>query len=257
MSDTPTSRLGTSTWTDPPVDQRGHRHLHGPTTEFVVHTLDGDLLGANGLAGVFPCSTCDAFPAFTLADDDRTLVARTDCPLPEGLDSVVHLEVPSGRVVVADTLRPVFDVDLPLSPSYNSVAGRVLHAERMARLGVAQGYAGNTSPSLVRLGPGRLAFACFDPDAGPGEEGHLDVEEVLADVCTDVWSYEVADHDDYQARAAGHDAADLGRVRPVVVDVEPGTYRFRNVTGRADVDVHDGWPVVVAFVERVGPVGAT
>lgn len=246
-----------TTLTHPPVDQRGHRQLHGSPVEFLIHRLDGAFLAAAGLAGVFPCAYCDAHPGFVLGADGKTLVAKTACPVPDGLDSVVHLDVPSGRIIVNDSLYPVYDVDLPDSPSYNSVAGRVLHNERMARLGCAHGYVGNTSPSLVSTAPGRFVVATFAPDAASGEEGHLAVAgDVLAHICTDLWAYSVADHDDYLVRAAAHDPADLERHRhATVVDVEPGTYRFRNVTGRAGVDVHDGWPQVFAYIDLVGPVG--
>lgn len=222
--------LNTDTWTDPPVDQRGHQFVHGSPVEFVIHWLGGEFLSAMALVGVFPCDYCDAHPGFVLGADGKTLVAKTTCPLPDGLDSTIHLDVPSGRMIVTDDLRPVYDVDLPVSPSYNSVAGRILHSERMARVGCAYGFVGDTSPALVSTGPGRFVVASFDHDARPGEEGHLAV--------------------------AGDVLADLERHRhATVVDVEPGTYRFRNVTGRAGVDVHDDWPQVFAYIERVGPVG--
>ncbi|WP_114906841.1 hypothetical protein [Ornithinimicrobium murale] len=240
----------------PPIDQRGHRHTNGFDTTFHVTWLNGEFLSAMPLHGVFRCATCDAYPEFSQGTDRKTLVAKTSCALPDGIESVVHLDVPSGRIIINDSLWPVYDVGLPFAPSYNAAAGQVLHNEAMAKIGCAFGQVGNSSPSLVRIAPGRYVIASFDPDAGPGEEGHLGGDvEVLATVCTDLWAYSVADYADYLAKAAGHSPAELERQSgATVVDVEPGTYRFRNHAGRADFDLHGGdWPLVFAHIERVGP----
>jgi len=76
------------------------------------------------------------------------------------------------------------------------------------------------------------------------------VTEVCS-VCTDLWAYSIIDLEDAKLRAAYY-GLDLDKATENwsvnIVDIEPGTYRFRHFHG-ADRDAHN---VVMATFERIG-----
>jgi hypothetical protein len=273
-----------------PIDQRGHIQIHSPEhlrAEQTGFVKDGLASGAAAkwmnpafiYDGAFNCSLCDAYPSFSVAVDDAgepmTLVAKTACALTEGLPMVVELAVPSGKMIVTDDLRPVFDFDLL---NYNSLAGQAEAQQIMAVQGCAYGPVGNSSPSLIKTGDGTYVIASFDDELGPEDEGYVAGEQ-LADICTDLWAYSIADLDHFvgTAREKFAAASDKERVKLLqrdlfswavqpgdpreridqlgwtvtIVDVAPGVYRFTHHTGEAGFD-RDAWPVVYAHVDVVG-----
>ena len=272
-----------------PLDQRGHQqihnaeHLNGQQTGYVK---DG---AAPGTAvewmnpvfiytGAFNCAVCDAYPSFSVETDDAgepvTLVAATACELTAGIPMVIELAVPSGKMIVTDSLRPAFDFDLL---NYNSKVGQAEAQAIMVAQGCAFGPVGNSSPSLVRTGDGTFMISDVDDELAPDDEGYV-AGEVLARICTDLWAYSIADLDHFVAVAREKYAAanederkDLVQrelirwaIQPgdprerldqlgwtvTVVDVTPGTYRFTHHTGEIDFDF-DAWPAVYAHIELV------
>lgn len=234
--------------TNLPVIQRGHQHtsmFHNPeqTLNAMISEFDDGTRFAPVVHTVFSCNWCDAYPGFEVTgkasdpNDPLTLVAKTECPIPDGLISVIDLAVPSGRIIVADDLRPVYDPEMQPDPGYNSVAGQVQFTHLMAAVGCAYGPVGNTSPSLVRVGDGRYEIVSFDEDEGYGQE-------TLASICTDLWAYSIADYDHWLSQ--GGDSEDLEFLD--VVDVEPGVYHFTHLTGLRGFD-DETWPTVYATIE--------
>jgi hypothetical protein len=275
-----------------PVDQRGHKQIHhleylkAEQTGFIREDAAAGtpidwMNPAFIYAGAFNCATCDEYPSFSVEVDEAgepvKLVAKNACGLTEGVPMVIELAVPSGKIIVTDSLRPVFDFDLL---NYNSKAGQAEAQQIMAAQGCAFGPVGNSSPSLVRIGGAEsnsYVISNFDEELEPGDDGYF-AGEKLASICTDLWAYSIADFDHFvaTARAMFEAASEKGRddlaqddllswaVQPgdahdridqlgwtvTVVDVTPGTYRFTHHTGEAGFD-DDGWPTTYAHVELV------
>lgn len=271
-----------------PIDQRGHKHIHDRHSDTPPVALQDGMVNDEGTVWftprvygpVFNCASCDTYPVWeTVEDSDGnpvSLAAETACELPDGITTVIELAVPSGKMIVNDDLRPIFDWDMDRDagkPGYNSVAGQDLVIKAMAERGCAYGPVLNSSPSLLRTGEDKYIISNYDPELAPGEDGNpVGVE--LAGVCTDLWAYSIADYDNWFAKLtawleqtdlesdrhrnmkelaawveAGADPAKLPWTM-TVVDVTPGVYRFTHHTGEAGFD-HDDWPALFADVELI------
>ena len=111
---------------------------------------------------LFKCGVCG--DELVLETDGWTLRAVSTCPYPDGPIFDFELNVPSGRMVVANDLRPLFDFmgDFDI----NTCVGGMKHSLAMAENGCAQGFVGNTCPGVYRLDDNRLTVA----DGGRREE---------------------------------------------------------------------------------------
>jgi hypothetical protein len=264
-----------------PVEQRGHLHLSRraktQTLNVFVTTVNDDswLSGYASAHNAFSCALCDAYPSFDLiarADgpDGLGLRAQSDCLLPSGITTSISLDVPSGRIIVTDDLRPIYDVPDEYSddtPGYNSAAGQALHVEKMAAIGCAYGPVQNTSPSLVRTIEDHYVIVSFDSES----EADAFSGDPIARICTGLWAYSIADFDDFLRRAKAllelgsdddrggdlfawvADGADLTRTPfgVSVVDIPAGSYLFTHHTMRADFDFDGEWPLVYADVKKI------
>lgn len=276
-----------------PVEGRGHQF----TARWGDGLVDGTIVLCSGYEnGQFSahntssCSNCDAYASFEVYDDAErgprlVYVNRIgdndgalDCPVPDGIEWSVDLAVPSGRMIVADSLRPVYDVSLRYErdvPGYSSILGQMLHCKEQEAIGCAYGPTSNIALGLFRLDdrPDSYVIASVDDEVEPGEPDHLEATEV-ANICTDLWAYSIADLDHFIARArdvvAAEDYDDHGYFHEwslaawiadgadpdtlprdfVIVDVTPGTYRFTHHGGTPDFDEQD-WPLIWASVERL------
>ena len=272
-----------------PVEGRGHQFTwiygDGTTRAFLQAYSDMDDFCSVMAHDVSPCDHCDEYPSLEFFDDPDKgprLVAKTDCAVPQGKSWSIELAVPSGKMIVSDSLHPVYHRELPRGrdvPGYNSLLGQELHAQQMAEIGCALIPASNIALGLFRLpeaagGPDRYVVASVDDEAEPGEPGYFDAVEV-ANVCTDLWALSAADFDHFIARtgemvaadgyedlrrwddwkpsewiAAGADPAGLPE-KFKIVDVTPGTYRFTHA-GRPNMQDEE-WPIRWAEVERITP----
>ncbi|KQO98925.1 hypothetical protein [Leifsonia sp. Leaf264] len=269
-----------------PIDERGHMHIHGRFRNEIVAEQSG-LVRDGGTTwfkpqlygAVFSCHMCDAYPSWAVVEDDNgdpvSLAAASECSMPDGLTTVIELSVPSGKLIVSDDLRPLYDFDTVGEgrSDYNSVAGQARATREMAEQGCAYGPVLNSSPSLIRTGEDRFIISHFDSELAPGEDGNPEGTE-LASICTDLWAYSIADYDDWLGKLTtwlakpdldddnsyrlkelaewmvnGANPADLPWTMPVV-DVTPGVYRFTHHTGEKNFD-HNDWPAVFAHVERI------
>lgn len=272
-----------------PIEAKGHRF----TSSFGDGTVSGHMTLNSDYPALYfsgnntgPCTNCDTYPSLEFLDDPdhgpRVVFKHDPCPLSEGIEWSTDLPVPSGKMLVTDDLRPVYDVPLRHEtdvPGYNSIAGQKLHSEEQAAIGVAYGAASNIALGLYRdpsKGPDAYAIVSADDEAEPGEDGYYAGDEV-ANICTDLWAYSLADFDHFVARArtlvaspdyTEHprwddwslsawlaDGADPDALPEdyKVVTVTPGTYRFHHHGGTikgSDGDFHDQpWPLVWAEVE--------
>lgn len=190
------------------------------------------------------CHLCDQRPGLRIAED--AVYAVDPCPFPEGITTTITLDVPSGKIIVTDDLRPFYDWDGCTSAGYNSVLGQAQAVEAMAAVGCAYGPVGNSCPGLYRVGEDRYVIA--SPEYDEDENPSLPESDLLAAVCTDLWAYSIADFEHWKGR--GGDPAKLGW-SDTVVDVPPGTYRFVHHSGERTFDRDAAGTVVFADVERI------
>lgn len=233
---------------DVALDPGGHQIWGADSMRALVFGPDGPGAGSVILLDTaFACELCGVrAPLEVSADGVR---ATQPCPRPDNTTTIT-LAVPSGRIVVRDDLRPVFDVPDDAARamlSYNTKAGQAQYIRAMAEAGCAYGPVGNTCPSLYRTGPDSYVIATPDYD-DDGEAVTPPGWQELASICTNLWAYSIADHDRWVALGGpGHTKPRP----PVVVDVAPGTYQFVHHTGAPDFDFSAPGPVIYAHITRI------
>lgn len=189
------------------------------------------------------CGFCDQ-----RADDlDITLTAatvRNPCPYPDGLTSIITLAVPSGKIIVADDLRPAYNWNDDELANYNSALGQHQAIEAMAKEGCAYGPVGNSCPGLYRTGPDTYVIASLAYDEESDQEKLPASWESLAGIITDLWAYSIADFKDWQERGGDNTGGWYS-----VVDITPGSYQFTHHTGERSFDRDAEGPVIYAHVQ--------
>lgn len=226
------------------LDQNGHLFTKADTVD-VIRFDDHDLFLDTHSSS--RCAWCDAPKDFQAIDG---MVCQPEpCLHPDGITTTVTLAVPSGRIVVYDDLRHVYDGFNDDFACYNSVLGQAQVTEAMAALGCAFGPVGNSCPGLYRTGEGAYVIASPGYDDEDEPTGFLAHLEPLARIITDLWAYSVADHDDYLAKGgASHPQRMHG---PDVVEIPPGTYRFTHHTGERTFDHDVPGTVIFAHIDRI------
>lgn len=164
-----------------------------------------------------PCPNCD-MRAVRLETDGRSLrVAGPPCPFPDGVPSTEwELNVPSGRIVVANDLRDLFPLPRDEDDDYDigTTYGRGQTALAYAAVGMSHASVGNTSPGVYRVSGGRYRIAT----SGKNQ---------VATVRTALWWYSICDHAEFERRCARF-KQEPGRFKGTVVEVPPGVYRFEH-----------------------------
>lgn len=227
-----------------PLNQRGHLFTDKTTVD-VLRFDDHEFVDLSAAAS---CGMCGVFAEYEVTDTAVTM--KEWCPHPDGITTVIDLAVPSGRIVVDDDLRHVYDgFDHDTFASYNTALGQAQVVRAMADLGCAFGPVGNSCPGLYRTGENTYVIASpgYDDEGEPtGFAAHL---KPLAHITTDLWAYSIADHDDYTAKGGtSHPQRSHG---PDVVDIGPGTYRFTHHTGEKGFDHYAHGTVIFAHIERI------
>lgn len=157
------------------------------------------------------------------------------CVYPKGLPLTEwELNVPSGKLVVANDLRDIFPVleeDLDIS-SYSGCSQTAL---AYAAIGLSHAFVGNSCPAVFDCGEGVYKISGGGPDeeVWNGEKWvEVDPKPVVegkevARICTDLWWYSICDQAEFRRRCKRF------KVKPKSLDVEtisvkPGVYRFRH-----------------------------
>lgn len=203
------------------------------------------------------CGTCDARLTLRFGDDEITVTEP--CPYPDGITTTITLAVPSGKLIVTDDLRPVYDWrdrdrnDPEGMAGYNSSLGQHQAILTMAAAGCAYGPVGNSCPGLYLTGEGTYVIASAGYDEDADQEVRPDGWLRLAGVITDLWAYSIADYEDWKAR--GGDGARFARQEPGwdwdLVSVPPGTYQFTHHTGERSFDQDASGTVIYADITLV------
>ncbi|MFB6887204.1 hypothetical protein ACFCY8_41020 [Streptomyces noursei] len=224
-----------------PLQANGH--LISLKAEVEVLRLGGREPSVSGVAS--RCAVCDRRPVFRVTDS--AVHVQEPCPYPDGITTKITIDVPSGKLLVTDNLRPVFNWDDNAIADYSSTLGQAQAAEAMAAVGCAYGPVGNSCPGLYRTSPDSYIIARphYDDDDNPS----IPVSTRLATIWTDLRAYSIADLEHWKAK--GGDPAKLLGWTHTVVDVQPGTYQFIHHSGERGFDRKAAETVTFAHVERI------
>lgn len=199
--------------------------------------------------GFYSCSCCGARTGRAETNGELVRLTGAPCEFPDGLPPVEwELNVPSGRLVVANDLRDLFPL-MEDDFDVNTQSGCRLTTLAYAEHGMSHASVGNTCPGVYRCSDGSYKVASppwEDSDPMPEFDGTR-----LAGVCTDLWWYSICDKDEFEKRLKhfGREAEDFS---VKVVDVEPGVYRF-NWDARARAGSGPGELVYTRFERVRGP----
>lgn len=181
------------------------------------------------------CGYCGA-EDFKLTTDGQVLyLTDSPCPFPAGLPPTEwELNVPSGKLVVANDLRRLFPINEDFD--VNKTLGRRQTALAYAATGMSHASVGNTCPGVFRC-KGDTYKIANEPsedrwDAATEEWVAVDPPvmfegERVAGICTDLWWYSMCDHDEFERRCKRFEE-DPEQFRADVIDIKPGVYRFRH-----------------------------
>ncbi len=202
----------------------------------------GGVLGHDG------CSYCGAKRLSLETDGLVIRIAGEPCALPNGFEpNEWELNVPSGKIVVANDLRewfPLPEGDGEIE-SVNTVLGCRQTAQAYAAVGMAHAFVGNTCPGVFKISDEKFKIASepaeeyWDGTDWVAREEDPNFEgERVAGICTDLWWYSLCDFDEFHRRAKKFGGS-LETARAEVIDVTPGVYKFKHHDD-VDRDLDDG-----------------
>lgn len=223
------------------LDVRGHLSFWGtreeprPSAYSLTHHLRHDLPALTALAtawergeptsepvvfsisryGNEKCSYCGETK---YATDGQRVWATQPCPYPDGLPVQVTLEVPSGRLFVANDLREQFPV--ANDDFYVNEQSEIKRCvEAYAQEGpMLHFFVGNSCPGVHRLTDEHVVVGTDGYDG----EGEVEIAlggDCVDSVCTDLWWVSIVDADVAAERGLIADG-----VSSFEVGVVPGTY---------------------------------
>lgn len=193
-----------------------------------------DSLEFNKIVELSPIfSKCwDCSERVVLVSLGQSLIAKKDCPYSEGRpDTVFELNVPSGRMIVANDLRTLF----PIMGDYNinESIGLELTALAYAKVGMAHCYVGNTCPGVFRNSDEKFVIGVrWDESKKKNPSWPGMRSRRVGGIGTDLWWYSICDADEF-ARRGGVKDRDIDEVK-----CRPGVYEFRHVYHKLD---HSNW----------------
>lgn len=199
-----------------------------------------------GLSGLRTCSYCgeEDFPTETNGQVVR--FAGEPCKFPNGLPLTEwELNVPSGKLVVANDLRELFPLPEDEGADINTTMGCRLTALAYAANGMSHAFVGNSCPGVYKCGDGlfKIANEPQDEKYDAKSKKMVKVEPApkfegkrVAGICTDLWWFSICDHAEFQRRIKRfkQKAADFSIE---TVTLKPGVYRFHH---DEEARSHDG-----------------
>lgn len=163
-------------------------------------------------------------------------------PEPFHEDTVVEINVPSGKLIMSDDLRTVkkYDIDSPISINYGRGCDALakLCAEQ-ANLAYAQ--VGNSCPSITVNADGVIQFVNPEWDESTDIATFEDGETKVGWICTDLWAVHVTDYQEWLdngGKPVEEANSKYAIEKYTVLDVKPGRYRW---TVFSHNDNFDGW----------------
>lgn len=227
-------------------------------TEFLVYRIgDHDPMLSNHTL-YNSCSFCDTWMRWELDETGEIAMAHIDCVIPNGMTTVVEIDVPSGKLICDDDLRDAklfndvqeHDYKDKTQASYNTTVGQAQVIERSAAVGLAYGPCLNTSPSLYEIEPGKYVVASGGYDEHTDEEINPE-GTAIAGFCTDLWAFSMADYETYLAAGGKPIEEEDQYGTRSVIEVPPGRYRMTYHGGEAGFDYHPSGVATFAEFERI------
>lgn len=167
-----------------------------------------------------------------------------------------EIDVPSGKLIVADNLGRVgyFNIEPPMS--INTAAGTDAWAQLMAtRANAAYAFVGNSCPSVIRTADGALEVMCLGWDEESDSPLQLNEgEEKVGWICTDLWAAMATDYRNWLDHG-GPDIAVANKPYSLdvftVIDVTPGRYRWIAYSHVDSFDMDAAGRIAYARLERI------
>lgn len=209
------------------------------------HCTFGNIdLSRVGMVPVGRCRHCGTeLLANIKSKTEIEVVNYTDDCIVHSLNWEFELNVPSGKLIVANDLRCAFNES---SNSVDLLTDLYLYTDHYAKQGLFHPYVGNSCPSLFLVGNEIHLTNCYDDDYYNHETETIDYSlhrfgEPELNITTDLWWVSIADYDQLLKTAATNfklgELADYLRTNEYyIIDVEPGTYLCSTKDIRA---VHD------------------
>lgn len=204
----------------------------------------------------YGCPHCEHGQDLTLETNGLVVRARERCPTPDGLVSTVTLNIPSGKLIVADDIRMLCPI--PQEHDVNRQWGQHEMFLDYGNNGQIHGQCGNTSPDVFKCPDGTFVIGCERTDYEDAEENELAFKGkvkaeplgvVVASVSTDLWAYSLMDFDEAERRAKAFGLNFKTILKDCdTFELEPGTYEFKHFYPDRDDD-----QVVYGTFKRIGP----
>lgn len=170
------------------------------------------------------------------------------CSVPNGMSITITLALPTGKMLVNDSLEPTFPIRETWRGNTGGVFKQMKAQKKLSSLGCASLITLDTSPNLYQTGPGNFIIAKPEYD-DEGNEKPLEKAERLAEIITDEWFYNVADLGRFLELGGNLNAPEMKNAK--VVDVIPGTYKFINHTCEKGFNPHSRSLVIFTHIEKI------
>jgi len=142
-----------------------------------------------------------------------------------------ELNVPSGKLVIANDLRKIFPIAEDEGPNINTLIGCRKTALMYAGNGLASAFVGNSSPGVYKCGND---FKIANPPENEIWNGTQYTRIVptpkfkgkaVAQICTDLWWYCICDEAEFKRRCK-YFKQKTSNLNIQTINVKPGVYRF-------------------------------
>lgn len=189
------------------------------------------------LSGLNRCSYCGEDDFGTETNGLVVRLAGEPCKFPNGLPLTEwELNVPSGKLVVANDLRELFPLPEEEDFDINTTMGCRQTALAYAANGMAHAFVGNSCPGVYQCGDGLFKIVNPPQDEKWDEKKKEFVPvkpapkfegKEVAGICTDLWWYSICDHAEFKRRCKRFEQK-VSDFSVKTVSVKPGVYRFRH-----------------------------
>lgn len=192
------------------------------------------LLGSSCLV---TCPECGVAPEFYYY---KGAFQADPCAYPNGLPAFsFELNIPSGKIVVANDLRGAF----PITGSYyvNYTINEMRTTLAYAKLGMAHGFVGNTCPAFQAKGDQNFYITNGNPIKGL---------RTKCRICTDLWWYSLCDFDELARRKPEwikSEDLDIVKCRPGVYKI---THQYHTIRANRDKGVY----ATIEWIREPDPV---
>lgn len=216
---------------------------------YLLSVLDGKVEASHWVqlrrSCTFRCSECAEDLA--LECNGERLRCANPCPYPNGMQPYsIEVNVPSGKLVVANDLRDIFrvvgDFDIMASEGMRKTT------LEYAKTGMAHAFVGNTCPGVYKINLDKFVIGTRKSNERPPVKG----SRRIAGICTDLWWYSICDFDEYVRRVGKEPPKEYGFE---IVKCKPGVYRFTHLFHHTERDAPGQVYTEIDWVREPDPIG--